>query len=129
VLPGPKKVSLPLQQKKPNGHIQHFLLLHYFLGLHVYIYAIKFSSAHFTMNFFDYSVLRTASFEKNDRDNGPLATLITVKDTFSSFIIMFFFTSFLWDLSNYFLGPHLSLSGPFTATLRPLTAKKFFHGQ
>jgi hypothetical protein len=32
--------------------------------------------------FYDNSVLETASFEDNDCDNSPLATLITIKDTF-----------------------------------------------
>jgi hypothetical protein len=41
--------------------------------------------------------------------------LITVKDTFSMFIIIFF-SSLMWDLLKYFLQPHLSLFGPFTAT-------------
>jgi hypothetical protein len=96
VLPGPEKVSLPktmaiLAPSPAKFHTSYFYTL--FLGLHVYICAKIFSSKHFTMNsqpfFYYYSVLRTASFEENDRDNGPLATLITIKDTFSMFIIMF----------------------------------------
>jgi hypothetical protein len=71
-------------------------------------------------NFYDNSVLKTASFEDNDCDNSLLATLITIKDTFFQVYLQVFFTSLLWDLWNYFLRPHFSLfdrlHGHFTAT-------------
>jgi hypothetical protein len=55
VLPGPKKVSLPLQLKTtaisaPSTATFHTSYFYTFLGLHAYIYAKIFSSEHFTMN-------------------------------------------------------------------------------
>jgi hypothetical protein len=56
VLPGPKKVSLPLQPRNHghfdpfHGNIPHFLLLHSFFDLRVYIYAKIFSTGRFIMN-------------------------------------------------------------------------------
>jgi hypothetical protein len=70
-------------------------------------------------------LLKKCSLEDNGYDNGPqLATLITVKDTFSRIMVMFI-PNFLGDLWIYFPRPHLSLFGPFTATLWPLTATNF----
>jgi hypothetical protein len=65
-------------------------------------------------------LLKTASFEDNDRDNGPLATLTTDKNTFSQVCHHVFFYQFAWGLMELFFTatfePFWSLHGHFTAT-------------
>jgi hypothetical protein len=78
-------------------------------------------------NFYDIYVLKTASLEKKNHDNGLLATLINVKDAFFHFY-HHFFDHFAWDSWNYFPRPHFSLYGHFTATHghKFSTARNFF---
>jgi hypothetical protein len=94
VLPGPKTVSLPLQPKtaailahSTDTFLASYIYITLFFRLTcIQIYTKIFSSKHFTIKlktiFKDKSVLRTVPFGDNDRDNGTLAMLIAVKDTF-----------------------------------------------